>query len=66
MVNNHDNVYTHGHHESVLASHKWRTVENSAKYLVPFLKDGSMALDAGCGPGNISVGLAELIPHGKL
>lgn len=66
MMNNQDNVYTHGHHESVLVSHKWRTVENSAKYLVPFLKDGSMALDAGCGPGNISAGLAELIPHGKV
>src|ERR1035437_10310828 len=61
-----DNVYTHGHHESVLLSHKWRTVENSAKYLVPFLKDGSLLLDAGCGPGNISAGLAELIPNGKV
>jgi hypothetical protein len=25
--------YTHGHHESVLRSHTWRTVENSAAYL---------------------------------
>jgi hypothetical protein len=23
-------TYTHGHHESVLRSHKWRTVDNSA------------------------------------
>ena len=22
--------YTHGHHESVLRSHRWRTAENSA------------------------------------
>ena len=26
--------YTHGHHESVLRSHRWRTVENSAGYLL--------------------------------
>ena len=25
--------YTHGHHEAVLRSHRWRTVENSAAYL---------------------------------
>ena len=65
-MSNQNNVYTHGHHESVLRSHKWRTVENSAQFLVPFLKDGSLLLDAGCGPGNISAGLAELIPNGKV
>ena len=27
-------VYTHGHHESVLRSHRWRTAENSAAYLL--------------------------------
>ena len=26
--------YTHGHHESVLRSHRWRTAENSAAYLL--------------------------------
>ena len=30
-------VYTHGHHESVLRSHRWRTAENSAGYLLPAL-----------------------------
>jgi hypothetical protein len=25
-------TYTHGHHESVLRSHKWRMVDNSAAY----------------------------------
>lgn len=27
-------AYTHGHHESVLRSHGWRTAENSAAYLL--------------------------------
>lgn len=44
-------VYTHGHHESVLRSHSWRTVENSAAYLVPMLKPHMHVLDIGCGPG---------------
>jgi hypothetical protein len=34
-------VYTHGHHESVLRSHRWRTAENSAAYLLPHLKSGA-------------------------
>src|SRR5450755_482384 len=30
-----ETVYTHGHHESVLRSHRWRTADNSAAYLLP-------------------------------
>src|SRR5439155_860061 len=33
-------VYTHGHHESVLRSHRWRTAENSAAYLLGHLRPG--------------------------
>jgi hypothetical protein len=39
--------YTHGHHESVLRSHKWRTVDNSAAYLAPRITCGSSVLDVG-------------------
>src|SRR4051794_26422655 len=42
-------TYTHGHHESVLRSHKWRTVDNSAAYLAPYLTSGTTVLDVGCG-----------------
>ena len=42
--------YTHGHHESVLRSHRRRTAENSAGYLVPHLGPGMSLLDIGCGP----------------
>jgi SAM-dependent methyltransferase len=57
-------VYPHGHHDSVLRSHRWRTVENSAAYLVPHLRDDQQLLDVGTGPGTITVDLAERLSHG--
>jgi ubiquinone/menaquinone biosynthesis C-methylase UbiE len=59
-------TYTHGHHESVLRSHRWRTVENSAEYLAPFLAPGMNVLDVGCGPGSISADLARLVRPGRV
>src|SRR3954468_4475451 len=57
-------VYTHGHHESVLRSHRWRTAENSAAYLLPHLRPGLALLDVGCGPGTITVDLATNVAPG--
>ncbi|WP_235439255.1 methyltransferase domain-containing protein [Streptomyces yangpuensis] len=57
-------VYTHGHHESVLRSHRWRTAENSAAYLIGELRPGLAVLDVGCGPGTITADLAELVAPG--
>ena len=59
-------VYTHGHHEAVLRSHKSRTAENSAAYLLDSLKPGLDLLDVGCGPGTITVDLARLVAPGKV
>jgi SAM-dependent methyltransferase len=59
-------VYTHGHHESVLRSHTWRTAENSAAYLLPHLKPHMQILDVGCGPGTITAGLAGYVPDGHV
>jgi ubiquinone/menaquinone biosynthesis C-methylase UbiE len=58
-----DAVYTHGHHESVLRSHRWRTAANSAAYLLPHLKPHMKVLDVGSGPGTITADLAELTGH---
>ncbi|MGY6498297.1 MAG: methyltransferase domain-containing protein [Microcella sp.] len=49
------NAYTLGHHESVLAAHRWRTIANSAAYLEPELVRGRTLLDVGCGPGTVTV-----------
>jgi SAM-dependent methyltransferase len=54
-------TYTHGHQESVLRSHRWRTAENSAAYLLPHLRDDMTLLDVGCGPGTITADLASRV-----
>ncbi|GGL15456.1 hypothetical protein Sme01_70370 [Sphaerisporangium melleum] len=59
-------TYTHGHHESVLRSHTWRTAANSAAYLLPHLRPGMSLLDVGCGPGTITADLADLVAPGRV
>ena len=59
-------AYTHGHHESVLRSHKWRTAANSAAYLLPRLAPGLRLLDVGCGPGTITLDLASSVAPGEV
>jgi SAM-dependent methyltransferase len=59
-------TYTHGHHESVLRAHRWRTAENSAAYLLPRLNSGDSVLDVGCGPGTITADLASLVTPGRV
>jgi ubiquinone/menaquinone biosynthesis C-methylase UbiE len=59
-------VYTHGHQESVLKSHVWRTAENSAGYLLGALLPGLDLLDVGCGPGTLTVDLGRRVPGGRV
>jgi ubiquinone/menaquinone biosynthesis C-methylase UbiE len=59
-------TYTHGHHESVLRSHKWRTVDNSAAYLAPHLTTGISVLDVGCGPGTITADIGRRVAPGRV
>jgi ubiquinone/menaquinone biosynthesis C-methylase UbiE len=59
-------IYTHGHHDAVLRSHRWRTAGNSAGYLLPRLAAGQRLLDVGCGPGTLTVDLARQVKPGPV
>lgn len=59
-------TYTHGHHASVLRSHTWRTIDNSAAYLRAELVAGRSLLDVGCGPGTITTEFAERLAPGEV
>lgn len=59
-------TYTHGHEDAVLRSHRWRTAENSAAYLLPHLRRGDRLLDVGCGPGTLTVDLARAVSPGEV
>lgn len=58
--------YTHGHHESVLRSHEWRTLANSGAYFSDLLTPGMRVLDVGSGPGTISAEIAERVAPGTV
>ena len=59
-------TYTHGHHESVLRSHRWRTVENSAAYVADYFVKDAHVLDVGCGPGTITLDIAQRVTPGRV
>ncbi|WP_336714320.1 class I SAM-dependent methyltransferase [Arthrobacter sp. USHLN218] len=61
-----EEVYSHGHHQSVVSAHAVRTAEDCAAYLLPHLKPGMRLLDVGCGPGSITADLAELVAPGEV
>nr|WP_206444337.1 class I SAM-dependent methyltransferase [Nocardioides sp. KC13] len=44
-----------------MRSHRWRTAENSAAYLLPRLSSEQRLLDVGAGPGTITLDLARRV-----
>jgi ubiquinone/menaquinone biosynthesis C-methylase UbiE len=58
--------YTHGHHESVVGQHRKRTAAEAAAFLLPHLRGGMRLLDIGCGPGSITLGLADAVAPGEV
>jgi ubiquinone/menaquinone biosynthesis C-methylase UbiE len=43
-----------------------RTAEDHARFFLPYLAHGSRLLDAGCGPGTITLGLARRVAPGQV
>jgi SAM-dependent methyltransferase len=49
--------------EAVLAT---RTASNAAAFFLTYLRPGMRVLDVGCGPGSITLGLAEVVAPGAV
>ena len=60
-----DSQYTMGYTEEFRQLLDRRSASSHAFYLLPHLRPGMKLLDFGCGPGNISVGLADRIAPGE-
>lgn len=58
--------YTMGYSEEILKTQLRATAEDSAAFLLPYLRPGLRLLDFGCGPGAISVGLARAVAPGEM
>ncbi len=52
-------TYTPGYSAPVLSFMGQRTAERHAALFLPHLRPGWRVLDAGCGPGTITLGLAQ-------
>ncbi|KAK2852162.1 hypothetical protein FQN49_005309 [Arthroderma sp. PD_2] len=59
-------VYTTDHSTSVLQTHSWRNLSNSASYLLPYIQPEMQVLDVGCGPGSMTIDLAKKVPRGHV
>ncbi|KAI5962497.1 uncharacterized protein KGF55_003573 [Candida pseudojiufengensis] len=51
--------YKKGYQQSVSNTHAWRTVENSGKFITAVLQPDFKVLDAGSGPGTITIDFAK-------
>jgi ubiquinone/menaquinone biosynthesis C-methylase UbiE len=58
--------YFMGYSPAVVNLYARRNVLNDAGFLTPYLKTGMDLLDCGCGPGTITIGLAEAVSPGQV
>jgi len=58
--------YVHGYEEWTKEWMSRRTARREWALLVPHLRPGMSVIDCGCGPGSITVGLAEIVAPGQV
>lgn len=58
--------YALGYSAPMVSFMAQRTAETHAGFFLPYLKPGSSVLDAGCGPGTITLGLARAVDPGHV
>lgn len=59
-------VYTPGYNETAVRYMMRRHAARDAAFLLPHLRRGMSLLDCGCGPGTITLGLAEAVSPGHV
>lgn len=64
MASTRSQVYKLGYSQGIINALQQRTAATDAAHLLPHLKATSMILDIGCGPGSITVGLAQVASKG--
>ncbi len=60
------NLKSHHDDKSVRDGYSWRSLENSFPKLCEYLRKGDHVLDVGCGPGTITLDVAEFVYPGKV
>ncbi len=59
-------TYTPGHAENATEFMARRTIESHGEFFLPYLTPGVSVLDCGCGPGSITLGIANRIGNGRV
>src|SRR5215212_8050002 len=59
-------TYTYGANPAVEAAQMARTAAEQADFFLPHLRPGMRVLDAGCGGGSITLGLAAAVAPGEV
>ena len=60
------NTYAPDYGAAMVSFMSQRTAEIHAGFVLPYLKPGWRVLDAGCGPGTITLGLARKVAPGQV
>lgn len=60
------NRYTPGHTSNATDFMSRRSVQSHGAFFMPHLTNGLSVLDCGCGPGSITLGIAELVAPAKV
>src|SRR5260370_16005766 len=61
-----DDVYSQRSNPAFEGVLEWRTAARDAAFFMPLLRAGMRVMDVGCGPGTITVALAEVVAPGRV